>query len=265
VEITSRDKTPVIFLSHGAPTLVTDDIPARAFIKGLGPRFRDVRAVLCISAHWETDEPTVNALNKPSTIHDFYGFPDELYKVNYPAHGSPSVADDVVKALSESGIHCEIDHARGLDHGAWVPLSLMFPEANISIVQLSIQHNLDPAKYLDLGHALQPLRDKKILILGSGGAVHPLGYFTPRFDGSPPEKWATDFEAWLTDKVRRGDNGSLLEYRRRAPYPERAHPRPDHRMPLIVVVGAAGVNVPGVKIHDSWTWGDLGMGAYEFV
>lgn len=124
----------------------------------------------------------MNAVERPSTIHDFYGFPDELYRITYSANGSPSFADEVVKVLSESGIHYEVDHSRGLDHGAWVPLSLMFPEAEVPVVQLSIQHNLDPYKHLMLGRALSPLRDKGILILGSGGTVHPLGYFTPRFD-----------------------------------------------------------------------------------
>jgi 4,5-DOPA dioxygenase extradiol len=260
----SSQKTPAIFLSHGAPTLILEDVPARDFFKGLGPRFRSVQAVLCISAHWETEVPSVNAVERLPTIHDFYGFPDELYRIKYPAHGSLSIAEEVVKVLSESGIHCNVDHSRGLDHGAWVPLSLMFPKADVPMVQLSIQHNLDPEKHLELGRALTPLRERRILILGSGGAVHPLGYFTPRFDGSPPERWATEFEEWLTDKVERGDNNSLLDYRRSAPYPERAQPRPDHLMPLMVAVGAAGVDAPGVKIHGSWTWGDLGMGAYEF-
>jgi 4,5-DOPA dioxygenase extradiol len=257
-------RTPIIFLSHGAPTLVLENVPARDFIKGLGPRLRPARAVLCISAHWETAGPSVSAGERPATVHDFFGFPEALYRMSYPAAGSPEVAGEVVQVLSAAGIGCDQDRSRGLDHGAWVPLSLMFPEPAIPVVQLSIQHHLDPVKHYELGRALAPLRERGILILGSGGAVHPLGYFTPRFDGSPPESWAVEFEQWLTDKVERGDHQALMAYRHQAPYPERAHPRPDHYMPLLVAAGAAGTKVPAKKIHGSWEWGDLGMGAYEF-
>jgi 4,5-DOPA dioxygenase extradiol len=256
--------TPIIFLSHGAPTLIIEDVPARSFIKGLGPQLRSARAVLCISAHWETAKPAVNAVERPATIHDFSGFPEQLYRMNYPATGSPAVADEVARTLSGAGIACDVDRSRGLDHGAWVPLSLMFPEPTIPVVQLSIQHHLDPAKHYDLGRALAPLRAKGILILGSGGAVHPLGYFTPRFDGSPPASWAVDFERWLTDKVEKRDHEALMSYRREAPFPERAHPRPDHFMPLLVAAGAAGETTLARKVHGSWDWGDLGMGAYQF-
>jgi 4,5-DOPA dioxygenase extradiol len=244
--------------------LILEDVPARDFIKGLGPRLRSARAVLCISAHWETQRPSINAVERPATIHDFYGFPEQLYQMNYPAPGSPEVAEEVVRTLSEAGIGCDVDRSRGLDHGAWVPLMLMFPEPTMPLVQLSIQHHLDSAKHYELGRALAPLKERGILILGSGGAVHPLGHFTPRFDGSPPEGWAIEFEQWLTDKVERGDHEALVKYRQKAPYPERAHPRPDHYMPLLVAAGAAGGKAPAKKIHGSWDWGDLGMGAYEF-
>jgi 4,5-DOPA dioxygenase extradiol len=257
-------KTPIIFLSHGAPTLMIEDVPARDFIKGLGPRLRPARAVLCISAHWETERPSITAVEMPTTIHDFFGFPEQLYRLDYPAHGSPELAMEVRKVLSDAGIASDLDRSRGLDHGAWVPLSLMFPEADVPVIQLSIQHHLDPAKHYELGRALAPLMKEGILILGSGGAVHPLGYFTPRFDGSPPERWAIDFERWLTEKVEKKDHQALMAYRQQAPYPERAHPRPDHYMPLLVAAGAAGTDLPVKKIHGSWDWGDLGMGAYEF-
>ncbi len=255
---------PVIFLSHGAPTLVLEDVPARDFIRKLGSQLSLPSAILCISAHWETPRPSVNAVEQNSTIHDFYGFPQELYRIQYPAPGSKEIAEQVSKVIIDSGLACDIDRSRGLDHGAWVPLSLMYPQAQIPIVQLSIQHQLQAREHYDLGRALTPLREKGILIIGSGGAVHPLGYFTPRFDGSPPEGWAIEFEEWLTEKVEKGDHRSLIDYRKQAPYPERAHPRPDHLMPLLVVAGGAGPEAPGEKIHGSWTWGDLGMGAYLF-
>jgi 4,5-DOPA dioxygenase extradiol len=258
----SHPSLPTLFLSHGPPTMVMEDHPARDFMRVIGPRFRSARAVLCISAHWETTGAMVSGSKRYATIHDFSGFPEELYGIHYPARGLPDVAQEIVSVLEGHSISCTVDHSRGLDHGAWAPLSLMFPDATVPVLQLSIQRSLDPRKHYGVGQALAPLRSRGILILGSGGAVHPLGYFRPRFDGSPPETWALQFEGWLTDQVESGDHEDMIEYRKMAPYPDRAHPRPDHYMPLLVAAGASGGR--GKKIHDSWAWGDVGMGAYEF-
>jgi 4,5-DOPA dioxygenase extradiol len=240
-----------------------EDIPAREFLKKLGSEFSGTRAVLCISAHWETEHPEVNAAARPETIHDFYGFPSELYRIKYPAKGSLNVAEEVVDLVEGAGMRCDLNRARGLDHGAWVPLMLMFPNADVPVVQLSIQHHLDPAKHLELGRAISALRREGLLILGSGGAVHPLGY-ADFWDGKPPDEWAIAFDDWLTDAVTHGDTDALARYRELAPYPERAHPRPDHYMPIMTTIGAAGIGAKGRVLHRSWYQGDLGMGAYSF-
>lgn len=250
------------FISHGAPTLPLEDIPARNFLKEFGTSFNKVEAVLCISAHWATSIPTVNAVQRPETIHDFYGFPEELYRIKYPAQGDLQFAEQVAKLIKSADIPCNIDYRRGLDHGAWVPLMLMYPNADIPIVQLSIQNNLDPSMHLTIGRTLKDLRKENVLILGSGGAVHPPGYAGARFMGKPHE-WALEFDQWLTSAVNNGDEYLLTNYRELAPYPERAHPYPDHYMPLIVALGAAGEGAKGAVIHYSWT-GDLGMAAYQF-
>ena len=154
---------------------------------------------------------------------------------------------------------------RGLDHGAWVPLMLMFPNADVPVVQLSIQRHFDPAQHIALGAAISSLRDDGVLILGSGGAVHPLGYAAASLgEGAATDDWAYEFSGWLTDAVTRGDQLSLVKYRERGPYAERAHPYPDHFMPLLVVFGAAGDDARGMILHHSWYWGDLAMDAYEF-
>jgi 4,5-DOPA dioxygenase extradiol len=207
--------------------------------------------------------PTVSAAERPETIHDFYGFPDELYRIRYPALGAPRVAGRVAELLKGAGLACGIDGERGLDHGAWVPVSLMFPNADIPVLQLSIQSHLDPAQHLAVGRALAPLKDEGILVIGSGGAVHPLGYADLR-EGAPTEKWALDFDQWLAKAVTGGDTGSLVRYREIAPYPERAHPYPDHYMPILAAMGAAGEGAKGKILHDSWTLGDMGMAAFEF-
>jgi 4,5-DOPA dioxygenase extradiol len=258
----NKNLLPPIFISHGAPTLPLEEIPAREFLMELGSHYRNIKAVLCISAHWQTVIPTVNSVEEPETIHDFYGFPEELYQIEYPAKGDPELANTVAGLIRDSGLSCDINRERGLDHGAWVPMMLMFLNADIPIVQLSIQSHLDPNQHMKLGRAIEELCNHNVLIMGSGGAVHPLGY--PGFHfGGETSQWAIEFDDWLTDAVIRGDEKLLINYRNLAPYPERAHPYPDHYMPLVATYGAAGDGAVGKVIHHSW-YGDLGMAAYQF-
>ncbi len=258
----STQPLPTLFLSHGSPETAITDTPAHDFLHSLGKPYQAVRAALVISAHWETACPVAGAGEHPETIHDFYGFPDELYRIEYPAKGNPKLAAEVAGMLESAGLQCEIDARRGLDHGAWVPLSLMFPDAGIPVVQLSIQKGLDPAAHLAVGDALAELRQEGVLVIGSGGAVHPLGYVT--FPSPAPFPWAVAFNDWLTDAVLRGDRQALVDYQAEAPFPERAHPRPDHYMPLLVAMGAAGPKAKGTVLHQSWEYGFLGMGMYSF-
>ena len=257
---------PTLFVSHGAPTLPLEpDVPAHRFLAGLGNRFPKIAAVLCISAHWNTERPAVNALLKPKTIHDFFGFPHELYRITYPAPGGPDLAHRVAGLAETAGIPCDIDAGRGLDHGAWVPLMLMFPSAGIPVIQLSIQDHLDPARHLALGEAIAPLRHEGVLVMGSGGAVHPPGDPTVALgEGIPTDPGALAFNEWLNHTVTSGDTESLIRYRDLAPSSIHAQPYPDHFMPLLTVLGAAGPGATGTILHQSWYWGNLGMGAYEF-
>ena len=203
---------PTLFVSHGAPTLPLErGEPAREFLTGLGDRYPGVVAVLCISAHWNTAGPAVNAVKTPATIHDFSGFPEELYRITYPATGDPDLARRVAGLIESAGLPCKIDTARGLDHGAWVPLMLMYPGAGIPVVQLSIQNHLDPALHVALGEAIAPLRKEGVLIIGSGGAVHPLGDPTVALgEGLRTEIWAIAFNEWLNRAVTSGDKKSLI-------------------------------------------------------
>jgi 4,5-DOPA dioxygenase extradiol len=257
---------PTLFVSHGAPTLAIEPgVPASTFLAGLGKRFPGITAVLCISAHWNTPRPAVNAVMKPATIHDFSGFPQELYGITYPAPGAPALSRRVAGLVEAAGLSCDMDTGRGLDHGAWVPMMLMFPDAGIPVVQLSIQGHLDPARHLALGEAIAPLRHEGVLVIGSGGAVHPLG--DPGVSlgaGLPTDHWATAFNEWLNHVVTSGDTQSLVRYRELAPSAVHAQYYPDHFMPLLAALGAAGPGAKGTVIHQSWYWGNLGMGAYEF-
>ena len=252
---------PALFFSHGSPMLVFEDIPARHFIAGLGRQIERPEAILCVSAHWETDRPAVSAVAAPKTIHDFYGFPDELYKLRYPAPGAPALARRVVALLDEAGIAGAIDADRGLDHGAWNPLLLIYPKADVPVTQLSIQAQLDPAHHAKIGRALQPLRREGVLVLASGGAVHNLRQF--HIDREQPAPWAVSFDDWLADRIAAGDEDALLAYRQHRSDGRLAHPRDEHLLPLFVALGAGG-GAAGRPLHRSFAHGSLSMAAFAW-
>ena len=256
---------PAVFVSHGEPTLSLEHVPARQFLVDLSSRYLSVRAVLYISAHWNTVRPCVNTGKIHEMIHDFYGFPQELYRIGYPAQGSPDLAVQVVDLLKSAGLPFDLDPTRGLDPGAWVPLRLMFPKAEVPIVQLSIQQSLDPVAHVALGEVIREVRETGVLVPGSGGTVHPLGNSHASLGpGAPTDDWAKEFNTWLNYAVTSGDRESLVNYRTIAPYAREAHPYPDHYMPLLAVFGAAGMGAWGTVLHQSWDLGELGMGAFEF-
>lgn len=252
-------RIPPVFVSHGAPTLVLEDHPARHFLARLGDELARPTAILCVSAHWETAEPTVSTAERPATTHDFYGFPEPLYRLGYPAPGAPDLARRAAGLLRAAGFACHEDTARGLDHGAWSPLLLIYPEADIPVTQLSIQPGLGPEHHLAVGRALGSLADDGVLILASGGAVHNLGQF--RVDRRDPAAWAVAFEEWLTDRLAAGDAAALAGYADRAEG-AKAHPTDDHVLPLFVALGAGGEGACGRALHRSFAHGSLAMSAY---
>ena len=260
---------PSMFLSHGSPVLPLTDAPAKRFLAGLGAaidqRYGRPKAILVASAHWETDTPDVGAMAVNDTIHDFHGFPPALYRLRYPAPGLGDLAGRVAARLREAGFAASTDPARGLDHGAWVPLLSMYPEADIPVGQLSIQPHLGPEHHLRLGKALAPLREEGMLILGSGGLTHNLreiGAFRDTPDAASPP-WVADFAAWMDAALAGRRIGDLLAYRRLAPHAVRNHPTDEHLLPLFVALGAGGDAVPE-HVHDSATYGILRMDAYAF-
>jgi len=249
---------PALFVSHGSPTLPFDDVPARDFLRALGPSLPRPKAIVTVSAHWQSDEPAVTALVKNATIHDFFGFPEPLYDLRYDAPGSPATADRIAQALQQSGFPAPIRAGRGLDHGAWVPLLLMFPEADIPVLQLSIQMHRGVRHHIALGKALAPLRDE-VLILGSGGMVHNLQALD--WNGGPEPDWSMEFADWMHQALVDRRDDDLVEYRIRAPHAARAHPSEDHILPLFVACGAGR---SARRLHQSVTFGSLRMDAYAF-
>lgn len=252
-----------LFLSHGAPTLPLEDVAARHFLEGLAATMPRPRAIVVVSAHWETRVPTVNAVERNPTIHDFSGFPEALYRLSYAAPGDPALADRVVDLLSEAGLSAAVDTSRGLDHGAWVPLLLAWPDATIPVVQLSVQSQLGPGHHLEVGRAIAPLTNEGVLIIGSGSFTHDLSSWRGQAGMTEPD-WVTDFAYWFDGALIQGRTCDLLAYRRLAPNALRNHPTEEHLLPLFVALGAAGPDASGERLHASNTYGVLRMDAYAF-
>jgi len=256
--------TPPIFVSHGSPTLIFDDVPARDFLMQLGNALPRPKAILAVSAHWETLAPSITAAPAPPTIHDFGGFPEVMYQQQYPAPGDPALAARIKALLDGAGLPATLDPARGLDHGAWVPLKLAFPAGDIPVLQLSLQTHLGPAHHLRLGEALRPLAEEGVLILGSGSLTHDLRSVSWRGPNAEPD-WVKSFGDWVNQALAEGRVDDLVNYRSLAPNAARNHPTEEHFLPLFVALGAAGKGAHMAQLHTSVTFSVLRMDAFEFA
>jgi 4,5-DOPA dioxygenase extradiol len=252
-------RLPALFVGHGSPSLTLEPVPARDFLAGLGRELGRPKAILAVSAHWETAIPEVGAAEKPETIHDFFGFPEALYRLDYPAPGSPALADRAAQLLG--GFGAAVDRGRGLDHGIWAPLRLMYPEADIPVVPLSIQPPRGAEHHLAMGRALAPLRDEGVLVMATGAATHNLRDFGRYPLGAEPAPYARAFDGWLADVLERRDEAALVNWKALAPEARRNHPSDEHFLPLIVAQGAGGA---ARRLHASFTYGFLSMAAYAF-
>jgi 4,5-DOPA dioxygenase extradiol len=257
------NRMPSIFISHGAPTFAVEPAKAGPLLRQLGRELPTPKAVLVLSPHWITPGVRVSSAAAPETIHDFGGFPAELYRIQYPAPGSPEVAARALELLKAGGWNPAADERRGLDHGAWVPVRHMFPDANVPVLQVSMPGNLDAAGAVRLGRTLAPLADEGVLIVGSGSITHNL-YELRQDIGAQGPSYATDFVDWARDAVRRGDEAGLVNYLSAAPHAQRAHPSPDHYLPLPFAFGAAAQDAPVHVLDGGMTYGVLAMDAYVF-
>lgn len=248
---------PSLFVSHGAPSLPFDDVPARDFLRGLGQQIGKPRAILAVSAHWDTSAPQTNSVVVNDTIHDFGGFPQTLYDIRYPAPGDPVLARQVADLIGGT-----LDAQRGLDHGAWVPLMLMYPDADIPVVQSSVQSDLGAAHHIALGRKLAALREDNVLVMGSGGFVHNLRRLSP--PGVSEPGWSQEFSDWMHEKLMAGDEAALAAYRALAPHAVLAQPTEEHFVPLFAAYGAGGEKPKATRLHNSATFGALRMDAYSF-
>ncbi len=262
---TTTDRMPVLYLSHGAPPLA-DDATWTAELAGWSRDLPRPRSILMVSAHWEQAPVSVSATSgEVPLVYDFWGFPQRYYEVTYAAPGAPDLARSVAGLLGGAGETLHQDPARGLDHGAYVPLVEMFPEADVPVLQLSMP-TLDPRRLFDLGRALAPLRDEGVLVVGSGFTTHNLRWFDPSAgpDGTPPTPSA-EFDHWAAEAVGRGDVDAVLDFLAKAPAAREAHPRTEHWAPLYVALGAAaeGGGVEGTSVIDGF-WYGLSKRSWQF-
>jgi len=256
---------PTLFLSHGSPMHAVEPGAAGKAWEALGRTLPRPRAVLIASAHWETSVPMLTGNRQPETIHDFGGFPAELYKLRYPAPGAPDLATQTVALLKAAGITAGIDGCRGLDHGAWVPLLWMYPATDVPVVQLSVQPELGTAHHLRLGHALASLAADGVLIIGSGHTTHNLRDWMTNPRRPEPLRYAQAFADWVRDHLQARDTAALIDYRERAPDAARAHPTEEHFLPLFVAWGAAGERARAERVVAGFEAGALAMDSYRLV
>lgn len=259
---------PTAFISHGAPTFALEPGQAGARLAALGKTLSDVQAILVVSPHWQTRGFSVMTSSLPHTMHDFGGFDPRLNLITYPAPGHPDLARLTAQLLESHGHSVTLDAQRGLDHGAWVPLLHLLPQADTPVFQLSMPHTLTAQGAFELGQMLQPLSDQGVLIIGSGSITHNLGdldFATPAAIEAGDARvapYAARFAAWVRDRVLCGDHESLIHTATRAPEALRAHPSDEHYLPLLVALGAAKPQSRVEALDAGFTYGAIGMTSF---
>ena len=253
---------PILFLSHGSPmTALGGDMLTRIW-SDLAAQLTPPTAIVAVSAHWTTRLPTLGGSAQPETIHDFGGFPEELYRLRYPAPGAPALAQRIETLLADAGIASRIDPDYGLDHGAWVPLRTLFPAADVPVLQFSVQPELDARHHFALGAALAPLAADNILIVASGHLTHNLGEY---LRGNPLAPETVAFRDWVHARLLSGDSDALLGWQQDAPHARFAHPTPEHFLPLFVALGAAGPRHATEALGGDWIGEVLAADNYRFT
>ncbi len=252
---------PSLFISHGSPMLALQPGASGPALARIAAKLQRPDAILVVSAHWESEALRVMSTPQPKTWHDFGGFPAELYQVQYPAPGSPQLAEDIVQRLQAAGLAATTDDRRPFDHGSWVPLSLLYPDADIPVVQVSLPSRQGPGLQVRVGEALAGLREQNVLLIGSGSITHNLGELNWRSTGDEAAPWALEFRDWMVERLQEDDLTALLDYRRQAPHAQRNHPSDEHLLPLFF---ARGAGKAFAIEHQGFTLGALGMDIYRF-
>lgn len=251
---------PSLFVSHGAPLFAVDAGSTGPALRAWAQAHGKPSAIVVMSPHWMARTPLVMGTPAPQTWHDFGGFPPELYQLQYPAPGQPALAQEMVALLQAAGIEAGLDNRRPFDHGTWVPLLHMYPEADVPVVQVALPANWGPAQVYALGRALRPLRERGVLLMGTGSMTHNLGeFFGGQTEAAP---YVIEFSRWVESRIASGDTAALLDYRQQAPHAQRAHPTEDHFLPLFFARGAAAEGAKPDYLSREVMYGMLAMDAF---
>ncbi len=257
-------RLPSVFVSHGSPMLILEDVPARDFLRALPQRVGTPKAIVAISGHDIARSPSIGASATHEAVHDFYGFPQALYELRYQPPGDPALARDALARITAAGIAATLHEEPGIDHGIWAPLKLAFPEANVPVVPLALSGSMEAGLHIAMGRALAPLRDDGVLVMGSGSFTHNLREMSRGDAASETPPYVREFGEWIAGALERGDDDAIAHWRSRAPHAARAHPTPEHFEPLLVAYGAGGANPRVEHLHSSTTYGNLAMDAFAF-
>lgn len=245
--------------------IMLEKTPAHDFLSQFGAQLGRPDAIVIASAHYESDVPRLSADAQPEMIYDFGGFPKPLYELRYPAAGAPALVERIITMLAAKGVSARAHHQRGFDHGTWVPLKLMYPHADIPIVQISVQSRQHVRAQIELARALTPLREENILIMGSGSLTHNLYELMRTGAGTDQApNWVSGFASWVHERAVAGDIEGLSDYLEHAPFARENHPSPEHYLPLPFALAAAGEGAKGTRVHTSCEYGVLMMDAYVF-
>lgn len=251
---------PGLFISHGSPMLAINPEQVGPALERLSLNLPKPEAIIVMSAHWESNALEVSTGIRPDTWHDFRGFPPELYEIRYPAPGQPDLAEDILQLLAEAGFSAHANSTRPRDHGVWMPLLHMYPEADIPVVEIALPMHLSSKEIYAIGQALAPLREKQILLIGSGSITHNLRELSWDRQPAPVPEWASTFRNYVTGKLAHNDFDAVLDWQS-IPYVERNHPSLEHFAPLFFSMGTG----PRFNIvHSSFSMGSLGMDIYRF-
>ncbi|WP_440113936.1 DODA-type extradiol aromatic ring-opening family dioxygenase [Paenibacillus sp. QZ-Y1] len=253
---------PSLFIAHGAPSLALEENAYTEFLQKLGQELPKPKAIVLFSAHWESTTQLVSSVAKYETIYDFGGFQPELYQIKYPAEGHAETTAEVERLFAEAGIPVQTDDVRGLDHGAWVVLRLLYPDADIPVVALSVNRYLTGEQQYQVGQTLAALREQDILVIGSGGTVHNLRQLNWESNGVDP--WAMEFDNWLHDKLVSWDTESLFDYDKQAPSAQAAVPTSEHFVPLLLAMGAGDQNKRASLLFKAYQYGNLSLSCWKF-
>lgn len=257
---------PALFVSHGAPTAALDDDAYTAALGKWAQKRPRPRAVVVLSAHAEAHGPVrVNAARQPGLIYDFFGFPPALYDLRYPAPGAPDLAHEIASFFADAGLEPVLDARRGWDHGVWVPMRLLYPEADVPTVELSLPVPRTPELLLRIGEVLAPLRDRGVLLLGSGGVVHNLHRLRSDGVAEVPEPWAASFGTWVDERLAAIDVPALRDFAAQAPHAELAVPTSEHFDPLFFVLGARNERDRVEDVYSGFRYGTLSLRSFALA